>query len=282
MTPRTKSNSLLFWDLVVLIGLTSMCPGTARADGSYVYYEDSYATEGDSDYISGDGCYYSYSYDAEYGSGWTHAYSSASAGAEIFSGGGSLYRNASMNVGAYSTWTEGYKWEPDPNDPNEVPPGGTVDWSGSGDGVASAYGTGMTFGEKSAFCASSGGWAASTGGGCASPGGTGDGWGSIGAAVGADGYPNGDWDCAPNGDGYFQDDAPGYFEIYVTWWADGGDSDVSVAEGTTWVAGSASSGAGAEAEAMASWNGQQQGSGSSSSYAGSYAWGSVSFSFSPN
>lgn len=59
MTPRIKLNSLLFWDLVVLIGLTSMCPGTARADGSYVYYEDSYATEGDSDYISGDGCYYS-------------------------------------------------------------------------------------------------------------------------------------------------------------------------------------------------------------------------------
>jgi len=46
MTQRMEFKSLFLWGLVVLIGLASVPSEMARAGGSYVYYDDSYATPG--------------------------------------------------------------------------------------------------------------------------------------------------------------------------------------------------------------------------------------------
>ena len=281
MTPRTRFNSLFLCIMVVPVSLVSMPSGVAGAGGSYVYYEDSYATPDDSDSDSGDGWSWSYSCSADPGSGGPSASASASAWVYISSGGGSLYKSPGKSTGAYATWTEGYEWDPDPLDPYEVPPGGTVNWSGSGQGDAGAEGTGWESGTLYAFVGSGSASAASSGGGYASPGGSADGGASCSGAVGENGYPSIGYLYYPTG--YlraYNASTPGYFLVSVHWSASDSDSGVPVAEGTTSVAGSTSAGAGASADTTASWNGQQEGSAGGSGSASSSASGNITFSFS--
>ena len=281
MRPTMTYSRLLPLMLVVPVLLAVGAPTPVRASGSYVYYSEDYNTPQDSDEQFGDNWYWYRYCEAEADDGSTYSWSDAAACAQVSWGEGSYYQNASVSTCSYADSTVGYEWQADPNDPNEIPPGGTFGYSLSAGGSAGAYGSSWLNGSEYHFsgeCSSSG---YSGGGGSASPGGGEGGYGSAAGNAQNNDYSSISWDYDP--EGYVAETAgDGYYDVGVHWSLDDGDSGISVEEGTTSVSGYTASGTSGGASASGYWNGQTQGSAGGGGTGWGEASASITISFSSN